>query len=158
MSEAVRRERKRADEVITTDVILPNQTNSYGTVFGGEAMAMMDRAAAVAALRFCRKPIVTAATERLSFRYPIHQRDLIELRAKVIASGTTSMIVRVHTYSEHPLTGERRLCTTGYFCMVAIDERGQAQPVPELLVESEEEREEQAHGEDIRREMQRRGK
>jgi acyl-CoA hydrolase len=157
MSDATSRERKRSEEVITTDVILPNQTNGYGTIFGGEAMAMMDRVAAVAALRFCRKPVVTAATERLSFLYPINQREIIELRARVIYTGNTSIIVRVHVYSEQALSGERRLCTTGYFSMVAIDSTGKPQQVPELIVESEGERREWAHGEDIRREVQQRG-
>lgn len=153
ISEPTPRERKVATEAITTDIILPNQTNNYGTVFGGEAMALMDRAAAVAALRFCRKPIVTAATERISFHYPIHSREIIELRAKVIYTGTTSIIVRVHVFSEHPFSGERRLCTTGYFSMVAIDAEGRSQPVPELLVETDEERAEWQYGEDIRREI-----
>jgi acyl-CoA hydrolase len=151
------REHKRADEAIMTDIIMPNQTNGFGTIFGGEAMALMDRAAAVASLRFARQPVVTAATERISFRSPIHQNEIVELRAKVIHSGTTSLIVRVHVYAEHPLTGERRLCTTGYFSMVAVDMQGRPQPVPELLIESDEERGEWQHGEEVRRAILERG-
>src|SRR5262245_52012911 len=109
-----------APEVHRTDLVLPNQTNNFNTMFGGEVMAVMDKTAAIAALRFCRTPVVTASSERIDFRTPIHAGEIIEAVARVIYVGRTSMIVRVHIFAEHPLTGERRLCTTGYFSMVAV--------------------------------------
>lgn len=158
MSDGTARERKAPTEAIMTDIILPNQTNGFGTIFGGAAMAMMDKAAAVAALRFCRMPVVTAATEQLTFRSPIHQSEIVELQAKVIHTGTTSLIVRVYMYGEHPLTGERRLCTTGYFNMVAVDMSGRPQSVPELLTSSAEEHGEWAVGESIRESIRQRSR
>lgn len=140
-----------APEVHVTDIVLPNQTNNFGTMFGGEVMALMDKAAAIAGLRFCRQPLVTASSERIDFRTPIHAGDIIEAIARVIYVGRTSMIVRVHIYAEHPLKGDKRVCTTGYFSMVSIDPQGQPMPVPRLLLEDDTARAEWAIGQEIRR-------
>lgn len=140
-----------APEVHVTDIVLPNQTNNFGTMFGGEVMAMMDKAAAIAALRFCRKPLVTASSERIDFRTPIQAGEIIEAIARVIYVGRTSMITRVHIYAEHPLQGDTRMCTTGYFSMVAVDPAERPVPVPPLLLEDAAARAEYAVGEEIRR-------
>lgn len=144
------RERKAADEERTADIVLPDQTNGFGTMFGGDVMALMDKSAAIAALRFCRQPVVTASSERIDFRTPISQGEIVEAYSRVIFVGTTSMVVRVRIYAEHPLRGERRICTTGYFSMVAVGHEGaRAAPVPELLLDSEELRAEHAIGAEI---------
>jgi acyl-CoA hydrolase len=144
-------ETRPAPEIHVTDIVLPNQTNNFNTMFGGEVMAMMDKAAAIAGLRFCRQPIVTASSERIDFRTPIHAGEIIEAIARVIYVGRTSMIVRVHIYAEHPLKGDRRVCTTGYFSMVSVGSGGQPLPVPRLLLEDDAARAEWAIGEEIRR-------
>lgn len=140
-----------APEVRMADIVLPNQTNGHGTMFGGDVMALMDRAAAIAALRFCRTPVVTASTERIDFRTPIQASEIIEAVSRVIYVGRTSLIVRIHIYAEHPLIGERRICTTGYFSMVAVDDAGRPVPVPRLLLDDAEAQEEWHIGEEIRR-------
>jgi acyl-CoA hydrolase len=144
-------EGRPAPEIHVTDIVLPNQTNNFSTMFGGEVMAMMDKAAAIAGLRFCRQPLVTASSERIDFRTPIHAGEIIEAIARVIYVGRTSMIVRVHIYAEHPLKGDRRVCTTGYFSMVSIDAQGQPLPVPRLSLKDDAARAEHAVGEEIRR-------
>ena len=142
---------RTAPEVHVTDIVLPNQTNNFNTMFGGEVMALMDKAAAIAGLRFCRQPLVTASSERIDFRTPIHAGEIIEAIARVIYVGRTSMIVRVHIYAEHPLKGDKRVCTTGYFSMVSVDPGGRPLPVPRLLLEDEAARAEGALGAEIRR-------
>jgi len=144
-------EARPAPEIHVTDIVLPHQTNNFNTMFGGEVMAMMDKAAAIAGLRFCRLPLVTASSERIDFRTPIHAGEIIEAIARVIYVGRTSMIVRVHIYAEHPLKGDKRVCTTGYFSMVAVDAGGQPVPVPRLLLEDDAARAEGALGEEMRR-------
>ena len=140
-----------APEIHITDIVLPNQTNNHGTMFGGEVLALMDKAAGIAAVRFCRLPVVTASTERIDFRTPIHAGEIIEAIAKVIYVGRTSLIVRIHIYAEHPLIGDRRICTTGYFSMVAVDGQGPPVPVPRLLLPDAQARAEWEMGEEIRR-------
>ncbi|GAB4443746.1 MAG: acyl-CoA thioesterase [Chloroflexi bacterium OHK40] len=132
------------------DIVLPDQTNGFGTMFGGDVMAMLDKAAAIAALRFCRQPVVTASSERIDFRTPIGQGEIIEAYSRVIYVGRTSMVVRVRLYAEHPLRGERRVCTTGYLSMVAVGRDGaRPTPVPELLLVDDEARAEHAVGAEI---------
>jgi len=144
-------EARAAPEIHVTDIVLPNQTNNFNTMFGGEVMALMDKAAAIAGLRFCRQALVTASSERIDFRTPIHAGEIIEAIARVIYVGRTSMIVRVHIYAEHPLKGDMRVCTTGYFSMVAVGPSGKPAPVPRLLLEDDAARAEHAIGEEIRR-------
>jgi uncharacterized protein (TIGR00369 family) len=149
---------RAAPEIHMAEIVLPNQTNNFQTMFGGEVMALMDKAAAIAALRFCRRALVTASSERIDFRTPIQAGEIIEAVARVIFVGRTSMITRVHIYAEHPLQGDTRMCTTGYFSMVAVDPAGRPVPVPPLLLEDEAARAEYAVGEEIRRVIEARRK
>ena len=151
-------EARPAPEIHVTDIVLPNQTNNFNTMFGGEVMAMMDKAAAIAGLRFCRQPLVTASSERIDFRTPIHAGEIIEAVARVIYVGRTSMIVRVRIYAEHPLQGDRRVCTTGYFSMVSVDPQGRPAAVPQLRLDDDGARAEWAIGEEIRRAIEARRK
>lgn len=151
------RPRKAAVEERMADIILPHQTNGFGTMFGGDVMALMDKAAAIAALRFCRQPVVTASSERIDFRTPIGQGEIVEAFSRVINVGRTSMVVRVRVFAEHPLRGERRVCTTGYFSMVAIGRDGaRADAVPDLLLDDDEARAEHAVGAEIAQSIARR--
>jgi uncharacterized protein (TIGR00369 family) len=144
------RAERAADEERLADIILPHQTNGFGTMFGGDVMALMDKAAAIAALRFCRQPVVTASSERIDFRTPIGQGEIVEAFSKVIYVGRTSMVVRVRVFAEHPLLGDRRVCTTGYFSMVAVSrDDSRPRPVPELALPDDEARAEQVVGTEI---------
>jgi acyl-CoA hydrolase len=75
---------------------------------------------------------VTASSEKVDFRTPVHQGELIELVARVIAVGRTSMTVEVEMFAERLLSGERALCTQGRFVLVALDDRGRPTAVPRL--------------------------
>lgn len=138
-----------APEVRVADIVLPNQTNTFGTMFGGNALALMDKAAAIAAWRFCRQPVVTASTEHIDFRAPVHQGEIVEALARVVYAGRTSLVVRVDVYAEHPFRGDRCLCTTGYFSMVSVGPDGKPIPVPTLVADDDEARREWLVGEKI---------
>ncbi len=144
----------RALTIQMSDIVLPGQTNNHGTMFGGEVLAMMDKAAAIAALRFCRQFVVTASTERIDFRTPIHRGDLIDMTARVIYTGTTSMIVRIDAWAERPLSSERQWCTTGYYSMVSVSEDGRPCAIPRLLVETQSEQADWEHGAKIKASIQ----
>jgi acyl-CoA hydrolase len=150
MTEQAEQPARAAGDVHMTDLVLPSQTNNHGTMFGGDVMALMDKAAGIAALRFCRQLVVTASSERIDFQTPIYGGEIIEAISKVIFVGRTSMIVRVRIYAEPALTGEQRVCTTGYFSMVAIDKAGHPVPVPRLLFPDEQSEAEWTIGQEIR--------
>ena len=143
-------------QVVTTEHVLPTNTNPHGTMFGGDVLALMDKTAAIAAIRFCRQPVVTASTERIDFRTPIRLGDIIEAFARVIHTGRTSLIVRIDIFAERPFTDEREHCTSGYYTFVSIDEAGRPQAVPPLLVTTAQEQRDWARGEEIRRHIQER--
>lgn len=103
------------------EMVFPQQTNHYGTLFGGQALALMDKAAFVAASRYARRQVVTASSEKTDFHVPVHQGQLVELLARVVATGRTSMTVEVELHAEDLLTGDRQLGTRGRFIMVALD-------------------------------------
>lgn len=114
------------------EMVFPGQTNHYGTLFGGQALALMDKAAFVVASRFARRSVVTASSEKVDFHVPVKQGQLVELVARVVATGTSSMTVDVDLFAEDLLTGDRRLGTRGRFVLVALDAHGRPTAVPPL--------------------------
>ena len=114
------------------EMVFPEQTNHYGTLFGGQALALMDKAAFVVASRFARRTVVTASSEKVDFHVPVRQGQLVELVTRIVATGRTSMSVEVELYAEDLLTGDRQLATRGRFVMVALDAHGRATAVPQL--------------------------
>lgn len=123
-------ERASRSSVRLFEMVFPQQTNHYGTLFGGEALALMDKAAFIAASRFCRRTVVTASSERIDFSAPVVQGQLVELDARVVSTGTTSMVVEVELWAEDLLSGQRSLATRGRLVMVALDDRGRPVRVP----------------------------
>lgn len=112
--------------------VFPTDTNPRGRLFGGQMVAWMDKAAGYAAMRHARNVVVAAAIDRIEFKVPVEQGDLVELVARVESVGTTSMRVKVEAFREDALTGTRELCTSGYFVLVAVDDEGRPVPVPPL--------------------------
>lgn len=112
--------------------VFPTDTNPQGTLFGGQLVAWMDKAAGIAAMRRARRPVVTAAIDNITFKIPIHVGDFVELNAEVVAVGRTSMQVEVEVVREDPLGAARTPCTVGRFTLVALDDDGRPTPVPAL--------------------------
>ncbi len=115
--------------VRVTELIQPQQTNHYGTLFGGEALGLMDQAAFIAATRYARRQVVTVAVDRIEFKVPVRAGEMVELVARVQRVGRTSVTVGVEMYAEELLSGHRRLATAGTFVFVAIDDEGRPTPV-----------------------------
>ncbi|SDK62754.1 uncharacterized domain 1-containing protein [Glycomyces sambucus] len=103
------------------DVVFPEQLNHRGTLFGGAAMALMDRAAFVAASREARADVVCAGADDIVFAQPIRAGDLIEATAVVERRGRRSMTVEVVVVAETLATGDRREAVRGRFHMVAAE-------------------------------------
>lgn len=114
------------------EMVFPEQTNHYGTLFGGQALALMDKAAFIVASRYARRAVVTARSEKCDFHVPVRQGQLVELVTRIVGTGRTSMNVEVDLYSEDLLTGDRQLGTRGSFVMVALDAHGKPAQVPPL--------------------------
>ncbi len=116
----------------------PTDANSVGYVHGGTVMKLCDEAAAAAAIRHCRRRVVTAGVDRMTFLHPVHVGQLLTLRASVNAVWRTSMEVGVRVEAEDPATGARTHTNSAYVTMVALDDDGRPVPVPPLRVEDDE--------------------
>ena len=123
-----------------TTFVMPHMQNVRGDLFGGELMALVDQAAAVAAIRHAGGPAVTASIERVDFRERIPVGALDACEATVDYVGNSSMDITVEVYSELVSSGERRHTHTAHVVFVALDERGKPKRVPRLVPETDEER------------------
>ncbi len=148
------RKRKRVADSLATQVQILTQThmNGYSRLFGGQLMSWMDIVAAVAARRHSGRNVTTVRVEGLDFRLPAHANDTLALDAHVAYVGTSSMYVRVKAYVEE-LNGERRLTNQAWFVMVALDENEEPVQVPELILETEQEKAEWAEAAEMKKRM-----
>src|SRR3954464_5499645 len=89
-----------------TTFVMPHMQNVRGDLFGGELMALVDQAAAVAAIRHAGGPAVGGSIDRVDFREPIHIGSLVTCAATVDYVGNSSMDISVEVYSEQVSTGE----------------------------------------------------
>jgi len=129
----------------TTQLVLPHHANVHGSVLGGTVMHWIDLAAAVVANRHSRRPVVTASFDEMSFLAPIQIGQLALIHGRITLVDRSSMEIRVDVESEDLLTGERRKTGTAFVTFVALDPvTSRPTPVPPLILETQEEREEHA--------------
>ena len=125
-----------------TEFMLPGDVNNLGHIFGGVLLSMVDRAAAVTAMRHARQPCVTVSINRVDFKEPIYAGELVMCSARVNYVGRTSMEIGVRVVAEHPISGSRRHTNDCLLTFVAIDENSRPAPVPglELITDEDKER------------------
>ncbi len=133
---------KKPSDSITTmsELVLPNDTNTLGNLMGGKLMHWMDIAAALAAMRHCNCPVVTASVDNVSFQSPIKLGNIVILEAKVTRAFKTSMEVYLKVYGEDAAGQYKYLSNEAYLTFVALDTNGRPRPVPELVPETEDEK------------------
>jgi acyl-CoA hydrolase len=122
------------------ELMMPQHANILGKVFGGTLLAMVDKAAAVAAIRHAGRTCVTAQIDRVSFHSPIEIGELVRCLSQVNWAGRSSMEVGVKVLATSLRTGDTRHTNTCYVTMVAVDDQGRPVPVPPLRPASDEDR------------------
>src|SRR5215831_9362553 len=123
-----------------SELALPNDANGLGAVLGGKVMHLVDLAAAMAAMRHARRPVVTASVDSLHFLHPVRIGELIVLRSSVNRAFRTSMEVGVYVTAENLMTGKRLHTCSAYLTFVALDGNGKATVVPPVVPETDEEK------------------
>ena len=116
-------------ETRVSKMVFPGTTNHYDTLFGGIALQWMDEAAYISATRFSRKPMLTISSEQVDFTQPIPAGELIELVARVVHVGRTSLKIEVCVFLEELYTDKRTKAITGHFNFVAVDENKKPTPI-----------------------------
>jgi acyl-CoA hydrolase len=127
-------------ETVMSELMMPQHANIMGNVFGGVILSLVDRVAAVCAIRHSRKQCVTVSVDKVDFREPIHVGELITAMARVNFAGRTSMEVGVKVIAENVISGEQRHTNSCYVTYVALDENGQPSPVPPVVPETPDEK------------------
>ncbi|MFI5149313.1 MAG: acyl-CoA thioesterase [Bacteroidia bacterium] len=125
---------------VTTEIVLPNDTNTLGNLMGGRLLHWMDMVSAISAHRHCKRVVVTASVNNVSFNHPIRLASMITLEAKVSRAFSSSMEVYIDVWVEDPVTGEKTKSNEAIYTFVAVDQNGSPLPVPELIPETDQEK------------------
>ncbi|WEK35370.1 MAG: acyl-CoA thioesterase [Candidatus Pseudobacter hemicellulosilyticus] len=135
------KEKKATDSfVVMTELVLPNDTNTFGNLMGGRLMYWMDIAAALSAMKHCAAPVVTASVDNISFESPIKLGNVVHIEATVSRAFNSSMEVHLRVWGEDAIHQYRYPSNEAYYTFVALDPNGNPRPVPRLLPETTEEK------------------
>jgi acyl-CoA hydrolase len=129
-----------ASQTTMTELMMPHMANTLGNVFGGVILSLVDRAAAVAAIRHAGGACVTVSVDQVQFREPIHVGELVIAQASVNYVGRTSMEVGVRVDAEHVASGRRRHTNSCYLTFVAINAKERPRRVVPVIPETEEQK------------------
>jgi len=133
-------EKKGSDSlVVMTEIVLPNDTNTFGNLMGGRLMYWMDIAAALAAMKHSSAPVVTASVDNISFETPIKLGNVVHIEAKVTRAFNSSMEVHLNVWGEDAIQQYRYKSNEAYYTFVALDPNGKPRPVNSLAPETAEE-------------------
>jgi len=127
-------------EVVMTELVLPNDTNTFGNLMGGRLLYWMDIAAALAAMKHCSSPVVTASVDNISFEAPIELGNVVHIEAKVSRAFNTSMEVHLNVWGEDVLHQYKYKSNEAYYTFVALDPNGKPRTVPQLIPQNEDEK------------------
>ncbi|MEO7766448.1 MAG: acyl-CoA thioesterase [Ferruginibacter sp.] len=133
---------KKASEslVIMTELVLPNDTNTFGNLMGGRLMYWMDIASALAAMKHSGAPVVTASVDNISFETPIKLGNVVHIEAVVTRAFNTSMEVHLKVWGEDAIHQYKYKSNEAYFTFVALDPNSKPMPVHPLIAETADEK------------------
>ncbi|UCE81474.1 MAG: acyl-CoA thioesterase [Methanobacteriota archaeon] len=125
-------------KTVVARVMMPQDANIAGNVFGGAILKAVDEVAYVAATKHVRANVVTVSLDSTSFLSPVRIGDLLTLKASVNAVWRSSMEVGVRVEAEDPKTGGVRHTGSSYITVVALDDSGKPREAPDLILETPE--------------------
>jgi acyl-CoA hydrolase len=126
--------------VVMTELVLPNDTNTFGNLMGGRLMYWMDIAAALAAMKHSGAPVVTASVDNISFESPIKLGNVVHIEASLTRSFNSSMEVHLNVWGEDAIQQYRYKSNEAYYTFVALDPNGKPRKVNQVVAETEEEK------------------
>jgi acyl-CoA hydrolase len=123
-----------------TEIVLPEDTNPRGSIFGGRVLSLIDKCAAVVAMRHARGEAVTVSLDSVAFLNQVHVGNVLSLCGRINAAFGSSMEVEVEVHAEEPHSGRRTLTTRAFVTMVAVDRQNRPRKVPPLRLRDDDER------------------
>ena len=127
-------------EAILSEVMMPVDANHYGSVHGGTILKLADETALVASTKHCRRNVVVASMDHISFKYPVNIGDILTMKARLCHVGRSSMDVEVEIKTEKLKEGKVLQVGSAYLTMVALDEEGKPTAVPRLILKTKRDR------------------
>lgn len=124
-----------------TYIIMPQYLNGAGKLFGGQILSWIDMTAGIVAMRHADSNILTVAVDNLYFKDSAQLSDVVTLIGEITYVGNSSMEIRVDSFKENE-GGQRYLINRAYLVAVAVDENNKPKQVPELILETEEQKKE----------------
>ncbi|XP_056397957.1 cytosolic acyl coenzyme A thioester hydrolase isoform X2 [Hyla sarda] len=120
----------------------PSDCTLHGFVHGGVTMKLMDEVAGIVAARHCKTNIVTASVDAINFHRKIQKGCIITVSGRMTFTSNKSMEIEVFVDADM-LVGdaqERYRAVSAFFTYVSLSKDGKPLPVPQIAIETEEER------------------
>lgn len=121
-------------------LVMPEDSNTLGTLMGGVLMHWMDMCAAIAARRHSNTYAMTVTVDRVQLVSPVRMGEVVILEAEITRAFRTSMEIGMRVVAENLDTGKKRLCASTFYSFVAVDKEGNTQAVPEVVPETDEQK------------------
>lgn len=138
----MKKTKKCEDSFVTmTELVLPNDTNGLNNLMGGRLMHWMDIVSAIAAQKHSNRIVVTASVDNISFSEPIQIGNTVTLTAFVTRAFNSSMEVYIEVTAEDIPADKKMQTNRAFFTFVAVDQTGKPIDVPELVTETDFEKE-----------------
>ncbi|MEM6643597.1 MAG: acyl-CoA thioesterase [Bacteroidota bacterium] len=138
----MKKTKKCSESFVTmTELVLPNDTNGLDNLMGGRLMHWMDIAAAIAAQKHSNRIVVTASVDNISFTEPVRKSNAVTITAFVTRAFTSSMEVYLEVIAEDIPSDRKVHSNKAFFTFVAVDQTGQPINIPEVVPETDLEKE-----------------
>lgn len=124
----------------SSEIILPGDLNNLGHLFGGRMVSMIDKVAAIAALKHVRNVVVTLSIDSLTFRAPVKGGAIVTIKSCVNRVFKHSLEVGVVAETLNPGAAEPQRVCTAYLTFVALDEQGRPTLIEPIVPETDEEK------------------
>ena len=124
-------------KTIQTDLVLPGDTNSLNTLFGGELLARMDKVASIAAIKHSEQIVVTASVNNVAFGEPVPVGSILTIEAKVSRAFSSSMEVFIDVWKQDKTNPERTKVNEAIYTFVALNKKGEKVKVPKIIPQSD---------------------
>lgn len=133
-------------KAVMTVRMFPSDANPAGNVFGGEILKHIDLIAGLVAQRHARMNAVTASIDRVNFLKPVFVGNALVLSARLNYVHKSSMEIEIKVEAEDLIKGVKTVTGTAFVTSVALDKNGRPTHVPELKLETAEDKKRFAQG------------
>ncbi|MBI4852034.1 MAG: acyl-CoA thioesterase [Acidobacteria bacterium] len=113
-------------------VMMPRDTNSHGTIFGGVLLSYIDQAGAIEVHKHTSKKIVTVAMTEVIFIEPVFVGDLVSFYTETVKIGRTSITVKVFVESDRIIATKRQTVKVTEAEVVYVAVNDERRPIPVL--------------------------